>query len=128
MIHAKANPGNDFRVRDVIGDVDTATNLMFRIATRIADNRTVAGLHFPSDSMAGALCGIAMGEALINHLLGRKETSVQSFAPTVASSVDFTLSNVIATLAPDTVAMNGAADPLLLEIWERALAEISDTA
>ena len=33
---------------------------LFRMAARIAANRTVAGVHFPSDSAAGALLGITL--------------------------------------------------------------------
>ncbi len=44
-------------------DADTLSeaNLFMRMATRIAENRTVAGVHFPMDSMAGACLGITLG-------------------------------------------------------------------
>ena len=37
---------------------------LFRLATRIAINRTVAGVHFPADSAAGAVLGIQLGRYL----------------------------------------------------------------
>ena len=40
-------------------EVDPDSQL-FRMATRIAVNRTVAGVHFPSDSAAGALLGMTL--------------------------------------------------------------------
>ena len=32
-----------------------------RLATRIAVNRTIAGVHFPIDSAAGAVLGLTLG-------------------------------------------------------------------
>jgi len=44
----------------------------FRLAERMAVNRTVAGVHFPCDSAAGALLGCAIGEQI--HALGSGQT------------------------------------------------------
>lgn len=43
------------------------TELLLQQAARIAINRTVAGVHFPADSMAGKLLGIALGDYLIQR-------------------------------------------------------------
>lgn len=48
-----------------------AWRLPYRIAHRIALNRVIAGVHFPIDIIAGAVVGIAIGEAFL-HLVGDK--------------------------------------------------------
>jgi len=47
-----------------------AQHMPFRIAHRIAVNRTVAGVHFPVDSAAGAQLGIQIGTAILGLLFG----------------------------------------------------------
>jgi membrane-associated phospholipid phosphatase len=44
--------------------------LLYRLAARIADNRTVAGVHYPVDSAHGALLGLGVTLAFIGHCLG----------------------------------------------------------
>jgi membrane-associated phospholipid phosphatase len=44
--------------------------LLFRLAARIADNRTVAGVHYPVDSAHGGLLGLGVSLAFIGHCLG----------------------------------------------------------
>jgi membrane-associated phospholipid phosphatase len=38
---------------------------LMRLASRIAVNRTVAGVHFPIDSVAGAVLGLTLGQYLV---------------------------------------------------------------
>jgi hypothetical protein len=45
------------------------TQLM-RLAARVAINRTVAGVHFPVDSAAGATIGLALGQYFAARCMG----------------------------------------------------------
>ena len=44
---------------------------LMRQAARIAINRTITGVHFPADSMAGAMLGLAIGQYLIARATGK---------------------------------------------------------
>ena len=46
---------------------DQLRELLMRQAARIAINRTVAGMHYPMDSMAGQALGLAVGEYFIER-------------------------------------------------------------
>jgi membrane-associated phospholipid phosphatase len=54
--------------------VDSETGRMagmaFRLAHRIASNRSVAGVHFPIDSAAGAVIGCLLGDAIYRVATG----------------------------------------------------------
>nr|WP_246742400.1 phosphatase PAP2 family protein [Microvirga splendida] len=48
---------------------DWRTQLL-RLAARIAINRTVAGVHFPVDSAAGAVLGLTLGQYFVSRCSG----------------------------------------------------------
>jgi membrane-associated phospholipid phosphatase len=53
-------------------------NQLMRQANRIAVNRTVAGVHFPIDSVAGALLGLTLAEYLVTLCAGKQEQDYHS--------------------------------------------------
>ena len=56
-----------------------ATDQLFRLACRIAVNRTVAGVHFPADSAAGAVLGIQLGRWLLARAMPVGAVAAASF-------------------------------------------------
>ncbi|MEQ5869435.1 phosphatase PAP2 family protein [Sagittula sp. NFXS13] len=104
-------------------------NELFRHAERIAMNRTIAGVHFPSDSMAGAVMGVTLAEALVRLLDGETETTARLYHGDTYEG-DFTLAllsdafkdaNVIET---STVSLDPNLVPAWLrDMWQEAKAE-----
>lgn len=66
--------------------------LPFRIAQRIAVNRIVAGVHFATDTVAGAVLGIAIGEAMIRMLWSEGDVPFRRY---IGGSTDDVTSDII---------------------------------
>lgn len=47
------------------GSGPMADGALWRLAARIAVNRTVAGIHYPVDSALGAVLGVTLGRAIL---------------------------------------------------------------
>jgi len=116
---------------------------LMRQAARVAINRTVAGVHFPVDSAAGAMLGLTLGEYLTRRFRARQTYSAWSFiGRNYPVDRDFDWSDWYEPIAGDQTAPNpngnppiaepignllghplGAASPILVWLWNKALAE-----
>ncbi|MDU8912428.1 phosphatase PAP2 family protein [Aestuariicoccus sp. MJ-SS9] len=107
----------------------TAQNELYRHAARIAMNRTVAGVHYPSDSMAGAVLGITMAEALVNLLDGKPATPQRTYHG-ASYAGDFNLTLLAEALDYDAIIGTGSTDlsgvtapAWMAHMWADALKE-----
>lgn len=70
--HAAEGMAAAYVLSRLLGHDDAKTvctsNPVFRMASRIAMNRTVAGVHFPMDSMAGGCLGITLGRVFWSRI------------------------------------------------------------
>ena len=103
-----------------------------RQAARITTNRVVAGVHFPVDSMAGRLLGIALGDYVID-CCSRSGDYMQyvfkSAGIDAAPTTDFNPFDVAQAIANNTfygLASGGDQVPVssvLNHLWDKAQAE-----
>ena len=117
---------------DVWAGADDAVHneaLVMRLAHRLATNRTIAGVHFPTDSMAGAFLGISIGEFLVAKMSGSTDPLKSRTYDAQNKNEDFTLVTLDSELAGQTnmagnvVTGGGPAEELLREIWTAAQSE-----
>ncbi|NBJ11138.1 phosphatase PAP2 family protein [Microvirga arsenatis] len=73
---SRSLPPNPVSPNPPYGHTSWGTQLM-RVAARVAVNRTIAGVHFPIDSAAGAFLGLTLGQYFLN--LCRNTGSYQAF-------------------------------------------------
>jgi hypothetical protein len=104
-------------------------SLPLRLAARIAENRVVAGVHFPVDSAAGAALGIGAAEAVMCACTGgtRPAPALWSFDGDALGGEDFLLTT-LAARAPAFAVDPGtdpapAASTLLATLWAEAVGE-----
>ncbi|MFN3273079.1 MAG: phosphatase PAP2 family protein [Paracoccus sp. (in: a-proteobacteria)] len=106
-----------------------------RMAARIAVNRTVAGLHYPSDSAAGAVLGTAVARWLVARATGTDVTGLaldtgKWGSDASGGSRDFHLPALCLAWQKQTclkqqAALPVARAPLLAALWQGALREWS---
>jgi hypothetical protein len=109
-------------------DPDARIELLFRQAHRVAVNRTVAGLHYPMDSRAGAMLGSQVGRIILG-LAGAPGgvRRMPTFDPATVADRDFLLVDAKAILMSDQsgAAVPVAPDPLFGWMWDKTVAEFA---
>lgn len=135
LLHRQQDSDESFSMIAVAGAEDAPANLLLRIALRIAENRAVAGVHYPHDGVAGAVLGVGLGEALVNYLSGAEKTPTYTLAPPAGPPLDDltgeTLMQVLACTPRDRAAFDDppcARDALLRAIWAKAVSEMAGAA
>lgn len=110
------------------GTAPSNTEMLRRLAFRIAHNRVVAGVHFPIDSVAGRL----LGETLAAYFHARCTGPATAFKENagfdanaspnakLADTADFATDGYVTGI--DSTGL--AADPLLAVLWDRSQQEL----
>jgi membrane-associated phospholipid phosphatase len=129
----KAILGKVTRAVEMAHDTDPEI-LLYRLAARIADNRTIAGVHYPVDSAHGGLLGLGLTLAFVAHCLGggKKHPVPVLSADAKGWMGDFSLRKWCEALNMDgnngwrrgTTSLPAAENwHLLPQIWSAAVAE-----
>jgi hypothetical protein len=127
---------------NVPADQQRYASQLMQLASRVAINRTVAGVHFPVDSSAGELLGLTLGQYFVNRCTGAANYDAYAFDGTVypwgfpsPNDGDFYWTAQFAGLnqtpAPPFATLLGAqmgvlapaSDLILQWLWGQALAE-----
>ena len=108
-----------------------------RLASRVAVNRTVAGVHFPIDSVAGCILGFCLGDYLVRRCKvdpsdNRQWTFDGEAFASESETHDFEWAKLEHAMSDASAAAPGlsgaAADapapaPILAGLWAAAVAE-----
>jgi hypothetical protein len=112
-------------------DPDGRRLLVRAMAHRIAANRTVAGVHYPIDSWAGAMIGRQVGLMVLALCRGGGLGPALVCDANARAGEDFLFADVAAALYPDPEpAPTGAiaANPAFGWLWDKACAELAGPA
>jgi membrane-associated phospholipid phosphatase len=110
-------------------DVDKRRKLISKLAERIAVSRTVAGVHYPIDSWAGAVLGRCVGQIVLAKCGARTTVDGHSYKAVAAS--DFYLSSFLdSTKAAENGVTQTEAAPIgpsgvFQWLWGKASEELS---
>jgi hypothetical protein len=110
-----------------LADRDGRVRMLRGLAERVAVNRTVAGVHYPIDSWAGAALGQAVGRAVLGRCGQLAKGRLVTLAAAEVDFCDHDLrANETATAAGLTTgaeALSVSATPVFSWVWARAVAE-----
>jgi membrane-associated phospholipid phosphatase len=131
----RRHAGIDGSISNLATGDPTFVQLM-RHAERIATNRTVAGVHFPADSIAGMVLAFALSSYFTRKLSGLGDVSCINFLGEGIARTDFRYHVVLADLltstpsgtAPGRVFKSDPiadidSSPLLEHLWKSAIDE-----
>jgi membrane-associated phospholipid phosphatase len=114
----------------------TVIDQLRRQAARIATNRVVAGVHFPVDSMAGRMLGVALGEYFVGRCTQTPAQTLMNRTFNAAmidnnASTDFNPFSADQQLGANKFYSESAGasivySPLMGHLWDKARAEWSD--
>jgi hypothetical protein len=107
-------------------DVEKRQVLVTKLAERIAVNRTVAGVHYPIDSWAGAILGRAVGQIVVSKCAA--DSVVDAYEYCARGHCDFYVDEfTVGTNPPFGVHEKGcvtiAPSELFVWLWNKALKE-----
>jgi PAP2 superfamily len=113
---------------------DKYYELLFRLASRIAVNRTIAGVHYPIDSAAGMLLGQSIAEYLLKKMTGvgavyGRKFKIEDTSSGLSSDFDFDPNSLMTAEEEVTVALfsekrDSIAESTMLNwIWNHAKEE-----
>jgi hypothetical protein len=115
----------------------TVVDQLDRVSARITTNRVIAGVHFPFDSMAGRMLGVALGEYFVGRCNGAATSQTfmnRTFLAAGADGNPTTDFNPFTTIAPSqnlgsgpfysaSAGANVRQSALLYYLWGVAKAE-----
>ncbi len=108
-----------------LGDIAPRLAMLRGLAERIAVNRTVAGVHFPIDSWAGAALGTALGRAILGRC-GQAPSALPSLSYAAQNS-DFNdhdfAQNAAAHGLTEGADYTATATPNFSWLWDEAAGE-----
>ena len=113
------------------GAADPQVEMLFKLAARIAENRTVAGVHFPIDSAHGSIVGAVAALVYCAALEGKRVHGISNIRLSETTdndeAVDFTsasFKDMTSTLFTDaTVVQSIVHDILLTRAYSEAMSE-----